>query len=400
LLIASLIISSITPPIFYYSRVINTKTFKNRALILCFMGLPQLEYRTSTWDVVLPSIRAYSYSQEDIDAFYHNPQFPLAFDTNISNPCNRFCQYCVTGGGSIKDPRFEHPADVPTLGDKDISNMISQLSKLGARSFFLCSNGEPLLDRRRFLKIIDGIGYRGNINLITYTNGTTLSKEFVRELHQRDVNLVMKLESLDPRRNDRLTGNWQVASPVRRYQYGTLEGQQVPVGIINAFEEYGGDSDCLGVETMILNDNLAELLDIRAWAYTRLGVSQFLKHGYPIDYQGLGRGQVLPDEESKRRISQEIIDFDHEFGFVYPTADQTAEPYSFDVRRFMNNFFAVNEFPFRIFAFEVGGTYHSGDFTRIKFGFGTDNVVTVFDSDGNINTADYFRRILQILGQK
>jgi hypothetical protein len=363
------------------------------------MEVSKLVYQSPSWNVALPSIKAYSYSQQDIDMFYSNPEYPLAFDTNISSSCNRFCRYCVTGGGRIKDPRFEPTPDIPTLTDRDISNMISQLSRLGVRSFFLCSNGEPLLSPERFLAIVDGVEYRGDTNIITYTNGTTLDRKLAKELHDRRVNLVMKLESLDPTLNDQLTGGWCSSPLGMKYEYGTLEGQRVPVGIIHAFEEYGTDSDCLGIETMILNDNLPELLNIREWTYTDLRVSQFLKHGYPIDYPRLGRGQVMPDEESKRRISEAIVEFDRTFGFVYPAASQTPEQYSFDARRFMNNFRAKNEFPFRVFAFEVGGVYHSGDFTRIQFGFGTSHVITVFDGDGNVDMAKYFRKIAQVLNR-
>ena len=353
------------------------------------MAISSLEYQNHGWDVKLPSIRAYTFHAEDIDRFIEKGQVPLDFDTNLVGGCNADCKYCATEGGK-SDVRFSNFNGHQKLSDDNLSQMIKQLNELGTRTFFICSNGEPLLNPGRFLDILDNAGDT-DLNIVTYTNATTLQNDFLKELHNRRVNLVMKLESFNPELNDRIIFGKQNKS----YEYAEFNGKTVPTGIIEAFQVYGSDSDCLGIETMILRDNIEEVLKIREWAYD-LGSSQFLKHLYPLGYAKFRGEEVLPDSGREHELVQQIIDFDESYGFVYPDF-LTPDHFSYDARRFMNNCVSSGQFPFRMFAHEAGGVYHSSQVVPEKFGFGTNLVIPVLDFDGGVDMKKYLEKIGECL---
>jgi len=349
------------------------------------MDIPRLKYQNEKWNVSLPSIRAYTFGKKDVDSFIKDGPIPLDFDTNLIGGCNANCNYCVTQGGK-SDVRFNYDNSLSGLTDKNISEIIRQLNLLGTKTFFLCSNGEPLLNPKRFLNIIDEAGDK-EINIVTYTNGTTLNRTLLKELHKRKVNLVMKLESLNSMTNDRIVFG-KSNSKNKSYEYSKFNNQKIPRGIIEAFDIYGTDSDCLAIETMILKNNIDEVIDIRNWIY-ELGSSQFLKHLYPLGYVQLKGEEVMPCNQKEKDLVQKIINFDSNYGFSYPSF-QTPDHFSYDARRFMNNCVNLQKFPFRMFAHEIGGIYHSSPIVSKKLGFGTDKVISVLDSDGNINMKKYF----------
>ncbi|MEM3405867.1 MAG: radical SAM protein [Candidatus Pacearchaeota archaeon] len=352
------------------------------------MGIPRLRYQNEMWDVNLPSILAYTFKKEDIDLFIRGNSIPLDFDTNLTERCNANCKYCATQGGKL-DVRFNYDNSLPKLTDEHISEIIKQLNLLGTKTFFLCSNGEPLLNPKRFLDILDKAGDK-EINIITYTNGITLNKNILKELYKRKVNLVIKLESLNPRKNDEIIFGKNEPKN-KSYNYYSFNNQKVPRGIIEAFEVYGSDSNCLGIETIILKDNIDEIIDIRNWVYD-LGSSQFLKHLYPLGYVKISREEVMPDNKKEKDLVQKIIAFDSKYGFIYPSF-QTPDHYSYDSRRFMNNCVNIYGFPFRMFAHEFGGIYQSSQIVTKNFGFGTERIISLFDSKGNINMKEYFNKI-------
>jgi len=183
------------------------------------MAISSLKYESKDWNI-------------------RNGSIPLDFDTNMISECNANCKYCATQGGK-SDVRFNYDNSLSKLTDKNISEMIQQLNLIGTRTFFLCSNGEPLLNPKRFLNILDEAGDK-EIKIVTYTNGTTLNRNILKELHKRKVNLVMKLESLDLKKNDEIILS-KNNSKYKPYKYYRFNDQMVPTGIIEAFEVYGVD---------------------------------------------------------------------------------------------------------------------------------------------------------------
>lgn len=353
-------------------------------------------YKTNERETVLPSIEAYIFSNDELTEFIEsNKPIPKVFDTNLINGCNVDCKYCSTMGGK-SDVRFPVEKNIPYLTDNNFKELIRQLGGLGVRTFFICSNGEPLLNPERFLYIIQEAESNG-VKIITYTNGTTLDSKFLRELHQRKVNLVMKLESFNPELNDGIILNPKSGRKRRSgvYRYETFRGKMIPTNIIDAFNIYGSDSNMLALETMITKDNIDEVLEIREWSYESLNSSQFLKHLYNLGYVSLRGFDVMPMKESEDRLREEIIELDTKYGMIYP--DFTLDIFSYDVRRFMNNTTNNIGFPFRMFAHERGGVYHGSSCVPVKFGFGTNNIIKIVDEDGKVNIKRFFEEINKII---
>jgi sulfatase maturation enzyme AslB (radical SAM superfamily) len=81
------------------------------------MEISSLKYQNEIWNVKLPSIRAYTFENRDIDEFIKNGEVPLDFDTNLINGCNCNCKYCATQGGK-SDVRFSYSGGLPKLTDR------------------------------------------------------------------------------------------------------------------------------------------------------------------------------------------------------------------------------------------------------------------------------------------
>ena len=263
----------------------------------------KLKYTDDIWDVTLPTVRAYEFRQEEIQDYLRiGGDHPLVFDMNLINRCNTNCVYCSTQGGKY-DVRYPLEKSFGFVTDGEWREVVRQLPGLGVRTFFICSNGEPLLKSERFLGLAREAHEKG-LEVVTYTNGTTLTPELLRELESLDVNLVMKLESLDPERNDGIILNTpeRRKKSFQRYKYTLFGGEQILDHIPRAFEIYGRDTGRLGLETMVIKDNTHEVLDIREWAYQELDCVQFLKHVYPLGYVQLRGRDIQPTEGEKTEI--------------------------------------------------------------------------------------------------
>lgn len=356
-----------------------------------------MTYQRGDWDVVLPSVRGFSFSEDEIERFLDcTSPIPLVFDTNMVSACNTNCVYCSTRGGK-SDVRFPAERRIPLITDEQYKELIRQFGKLGVRTFFICSNGEPLLNPDRFLDVVSGAADAG-VRIITYTNGTTLTPPVLRRLRNAGVSLVLKLESLTPERNDRIILN----VPERRkrafsgYTYGTFHGQNVPSHIIDAFTTFGSDSDMLALETMITLENALDAVDIRQWAYEELGASQFLKHLYNIGYVQIMGHEVRPGKEIDSLVRKRVHALDSAWGMRYPTSPLPDE-YSYDARRLMNNLVNAEGVPFRMFGHERGGIYHNSQVVPLSFGFGTSLVVSLLNERGDIDARSYFRTIAALI---
>jgi MoaA/NifB/PqqE/SkfB family radical SAM enzyme len=358
--------------------------------------VPKLIFRDERWDVVLPSIRAFTFTQEEISTFIKGNAFcPYVFDTNLVSTCNTNCVYCATQGGK-SDVRYNAEQTMPLVSDDVLKELVPQFSATSVRTFFICSNGEPLLDIDRFLRIVEGAQDVG-LQIITYTNGTTLNPYTLKKLHRANVNLVMKLESLNPKKNNEIILNTggKRKKEYEGYKYGSLEGEIVPTHVIDALTEYSSDSDMLALETMLTRFNLEDALDIRKWTYEKLGLSQFLKHLYNLGYVEIRGNNIKEKEKKEAHVAQRVIALDQEYGMKYPDF-RTPDHYSYDARRLMNNITNATGFPFRMFAHERGGVYHSSQIVGMDFGFGTSNLFQLVSENKKVD----FQSFLQSIGNR
>lgn len=358
-----------------------------------------LEYKDEFWDIKLPTVRAYQFNPKEIADFIQKEnEHPLVFDTNLTGACNTNCIYCSTMGGKY-DIRYPLERAYPFVKDDQYEEVIKQLPALGVRTFFICSNGEPLLNPERFIKLARK-AYENDLRIITYTNGTTLSEKVLEELEKIDVNIVMKLESLNSEKNDNIVLNEgkKRKSSFGGYKYVKFKGQIVPDFIPRALEVYGKDVSRLGLETMIVSDNHEEVCNIREWVHGDLEIAQFLKHLYPLGYIQLSGKSLELNGSMKSRIDENIKNIDERRGFKYPTF-YTPDHFSFDARRLMNNIASRNGFPFRIFGHERCGVYHSSQMILKRIGFGTDKIIGIFNDKGEVDIKRYFSEISSQIGK-
>ncbi|MGM5481574.1 MAG: radical SAM protein [Nanobdellota archaeon] len=351
-------------------------------------------FKFNDWDVSLPSIAAFTFSQTELSNWFNSENnFPLVLDTNILSGCNVNCVYCSTEGGK-SDVRWDFGSSKQYISDSDLKELSSQFSTLGGKTIFLCSNGEPLLNKRRFLDLATHAKSVG-LNVITYTNGSTLSPDFIKELNVLDVNLVMKWESLDPFNNDLIILNSldKRKNSFSVFGYELFNGVRVPTQILSALDLYSSKSN-LAIETMITKLNMDDILPMRKFIYDSLDVSQFLKQTYNIGYANSNLEVQVSDSELDL-INSKVISFDESRGLKYPNFD-TPDNYSYDSRRLMNNLVNRSGFPFRTFLHEVGGVYHSSQIVKKRFGYSTDNVIPL-KVDGVVDFNSQIKNISEVL---
>jgi radical SAM protein with 4Fe4S-binding SPASM domain len=119
----------------------------------------------------------------------------LAFDLELTKKCNFNCVYCYAEGGE---------ASPDELSLEEIKDIMDQARELGAQTVTL-TGGEPMT-REDFWDIVE---YARKVGLAVnlYTNGSFIDKGAARRLSELSVLPCVKLDSRDPKIQDRLAGN-------------------------------------------------------------------------------------------------------------------------------------------------------------------------------------------------
>ncbi len=164
----------------------------------------------------------------------------LSLELEFSRRCNYRCPYCYTG---TAEPAPDE------LSAAELDDVIGQAAELGARKIVILG-GEPLLVPGLFdhLERIRELGLGAEI----FTNGSLITAETAARLYAADARVVVKLNSLQPEVQDRLTGRPGSLARVMRS--------------IEWLQRAGFDSpERLGASTVISNDNIGELAGL--WRY-------------------------------------------------------------------------------------------------------------------------------------
>lgn len=350
-----------------------------------------MSYEDQKWKLALPTVPAYNFDKKTLDDFLHgDAKVPLVLDINLTGGCSSECIYCFTESGSTE--RFYSVLDfpgIPKLDDKHLEDVIRQFGALGGKTVFLCSEGEPLLNPSRVIKLINAADENG-ISVLLSTNVLHLTPDLVRQLHAKEVSMMLKLESLDPGKNSR------TLNPKIPLKYGTLNGAQIPQPIIDSFQIYGTDSNMLGLSSIIIKPNLADVVDVREFAYKH-GNIHFAKHLYVGGRAIVNREKLALTDDEKIEVNKRIRRLDDANGIIYPNGNYLADNYSFDVRRFLNNAVDSHGFPLRMASDVRGGVFLSSDIVKPSFGFGNLVTVSMLDGTGRVDLSAYFSRIREIV---
>lgn len=170
----------------------------------------------------------------------------------VTHRCNARCITCYTKAGKEKP-------DVLTLEEK--MSVIAQAKALGAKSVSLSGSGEPLLYERLF-DLIDYIR-RVGMQVVIFTNGTTLDEPTAERLIGHGVITYFKLYSLDSAVFDRMMGRTDAYTWVS-YAY-TRDGEtrevRIPRGLkcLLDAQSRAGAKGLARVETLITKLNAGTL---------------------------------------------------------------------------------------------------------------------------------------------
>ena len=140
----------------------------------------------------------------------------------VTHRCNARCLTCYTGAGQEKD-------DALSLDEKKA--VVRQARQLGAHAVSLSGSGEPLLYPHLF-ELIEFIG-RQEMQVVMFTNGTTIGRDSAEFLIRQKVITYFKLFSLDPHTFDRMMGKKNAYEWVPySYQHdGTVKDVRIPSGL-------------------------------------------------------------------------------------------------------------------------------------------------------------------------
>lgn len=170
----------------------------------------------------------------------------------VTHRCNARCITCYTCAGSEKE-------DVLTLEEK--KSVVRQARQLGARVVSLSGSGEPLLYPHLF-DLIDFIRQQ-DMQVVMFTNGTTLDRTGAEFLIDHNVITYFKLFSLDPTTFDRMMGKPDAYEWVA-YAYqvdGSSRDVRVPRGLKDLLDAQAaaGATGLVRIESLITKVNLRAL---------------------------------------------------------------------------------------------------------------------------------------------
>lgn len=185
------------------------------------------------------------FSQEEIAAARARNGL-LSMELELSRACNLRCVYCYAESGSPIENEL-------TLDE--IFSAIDQAVELGARKIIILGGGEPTLYKDLF-KVIDYILAK-NVNVDVFTNGMLIDQEKAKALYDRQVSVVIKMNSRNPEIQDMLAGHTGAFTAIQK-------GLQA---LRNA--GYPDEKHTLGIETIICSQNYDELADLWTWARQR-----------------------------------------------------------------------------------------------------------------------------------
>ena len=210
----------------------------------------------------------------------------LSAEIEFNRSCNYRCPYCYAAGSHDNEELPVECAD----------SVIRQTAALGARKIVVLG-GEPLLCRnlRHYIELISSLGMGAEI----FTNGALITPEWAGFFREHGSRVVVKLNSLRPEVQERLTGVPGALDKAMR--------------AIDTLQQAGFDRDMLAASSVISTENEAEAADL--WRYLRRrNIKPCLEILTP---QGrlLENRRLEVNPHRLKEIFDEIAAFDRELGF-------------------------------------------------------------------------------------
>lgn len=158
--------------------------------------------------------------------------------------CNFRCSHCYN---AEQFKKVVHDKNAVTY--KEVAHVLDQAFDLGARYVWIVGEGEPFFYKsqtKTFLSLLDHMNQGGARPLI-FTNCTLITKDLARALSKKDVFIIGKMNSLNPRVQNEMCGT--------KFAYSKLKQ-----GIENLIEAgFTDDPTRLSMETIISKRNYTEI---------------------------------------------------------------------------------------------------------------------------------------------
>ena len=212
----------------------------------------------------------------------------LTCEIEFNRSCNYRCPYCYAAG------EYDNAA----LTDEMAQSAIRQVAALGARKVVVLG-GEPLLCRnlKKYIDLIKSLGMGAEI----FTNAALLDEEWADFFSGHDCRIVVKLNSLRPDVQDRLTG--------------VPDSLDKALRAIRLLQNAGMDEKRLVASSVISSDNEQEVVTL--WKYLREHrIKPYLEIMTP---QGrlLEHRRLEVDPRRIKEIFDEIAEYDRSQGHCW-----------------------------------------------------------------------------------
>jgi MoaA/NifB/PqqE/SkfB family radical SAM enzyme/hydroxymethylpyrimidine pyrophosphatase-like HAD family hydrolase len=338
-----------------------------------------------------PNIAGYDFSRETLETFFDpdpgKAEVPLVLDLHYKAPCGLRCLFCYSEGGLVDERHAVDERKYPAMQPEDIKEAIRQYAALGGHTLILLSIGEPLTRMNDFLEYAR-LAKELGVRVVTFTNMLPITPETARQLCEAEVNMLLKLNHLDPKINDQLSGRKEP------YEYVEYRGRKIPRQLAEILEAYRDRPDLLALSSDINRLNRDNILEMSRWAYETLGTAHFRKHLYYFGLAQENRDLLALSEDEVEAFERELYEFDRRYGYEYPGSARHKDQYSFDIRRFLNNNLSPSGFPIRTFSHYLAGFYHSSGAVRPRFGYKLGIKAALKDLvKGNIDVTEFFFKI-------
>ena len=163
----------------------------------------------------------------------------LTMEIECSRACNFRCPYC-----------YQNEKAQNELSMDEIQNLILQAKDLGAKGIIILG-GEPMV-YPRIDEVIEFI-FAQNLAIEMFTNGSNITLEKAQWLRERKVKVVLKMNSMNPERQNKLCGISN-AHEVINDAFNNLKAAG-----------YGGDGQSMAVSSVVSTLNIDELESMWEW---------------------------------------------------------------------------------------------------------------------------------------
>ncbi|MFH1053035.1 MAG: radical SAM protein [Candidatus Woesearchaeota archaeon] len=221
----------------------------------------------------------------------------LLIDIETSNLCNLNCQYC------FRDVYGTKEALEKELSLKQRLDLIKQAKELGCETIKITGAGEPFADK----DLWPMIEYANKFGMwvMIFTNGSLIDKEMAKRLAEMEVSLIVKCNSFDPEKEDKMVG---------RKGYAEKRNKVIQFLMDEGFNKTNPTR--LGRDLVVTTLNNDEVLDSLRWC-RKNNVFPLFRPLMPIGAAKNLKDWMMSKEETKEMYEKAREVDSKEFGLKY-----------------------------------------------------------------------------------